>query len=607
MRTYKERTQDILNRVQEQKKQRRKIRLASVGALCLCAVIALNLVLFLPYSTALPDLSAYKNSEYYALMQKINELTYTPPRYKNNFEAWFSGFSDKAGMDADSAAPETEPSPGYVEVTDNQTDGVIEGDLFKRTSQTVFYLNTFDNTFELQCYPIAGENTALAASYTVSAGKNARFLSVERTAVLYLNESGTRATVIAPVRKDGMRYTAVIGLDVSNIYDIREISVSYLSGYLLTSRLTDGDFLVVSRFNIPSDPDFSDESQYLPRAGTPDSMQSLPMKDIVFPENASAARYTIVCRYDGDNYSLQEHFAFFSFTDEVYVSAQNLFLTREFTQTSVQNNAKTFTSRTQICCVSYAGGGLALRGDITVDGTVKDQYSMNERENVLRVAVSLSERMTSADGNSDFLGIYENAGVYCIGLNDFTVIGKLTDFAPDGEEVTAAWFEGQYAYICTARIIELTDPVYILDLSDPQNIVYKDTGEIGGYSTTLLPFTDGTLLGIGYGDWNQLKIELYAETQTGVESVSKFELDCSFSESFKAYYTDAVSGYVGLEVFDLNEQKSYYLLLRFDGYGLTDKREIALQGTPDLTRATMIDGCLYAFSDQGFAVTDLVD
>lgn len=92
MKTYKERTQDILHRAEEKKKLRRKIRIVSVGTICISILIAFNLILFIPYSTALPDLSAYKDSEYYSVMQQLNRLTYTPPRYKNNFDAWFSGF-----------------------------------------------------------------------------------------------------------------------------------------------------------------------------------------------------------------------------------------------------------------------------------------------------------------------------------------------------------------------------------------------------------------------------------------------------------------------------------------------------------------------------------
>lgn len=191
----------------------------------------------------------------------------------------------------------------------------------------------------------------------------------------------------------------------------------------------------------------------------------------------------------------------------------------------------------------------------------------------------------------------------------FSIVGSLTDFAPAGDEITAAWFEGDIAYICTAETSSYTDPVYIIDLSDPANITVRtDTGIIRGYSTTLIPFANGTLLGIGYGETREnLKIELYVETETALKSLDSFELyPCAFSENFKAYFLDSENGYVGLQVRDYNDPRGeYYIFLQFDGYGIIDEQKILMNGTPDLCRATIIDGFLYNFSEYGCTVTEI--
>ena len=123
---------------------------------CLLLAVAAYLILFIPYPSALPDISRFSGSPYYPLMQRLNELTYTPPRYQNNFEAWFSGLGgwlDIPSGDGAEAPDANEPAgpagggdssaagpggsgaegDGSVEVTDNQEAGVTEGDLFKRT------------------------------------------------------------------------------------------------------------------------------------------------------------------------------------------------------------------------------------------------------------------------------------------------------------------------------------------------------------------------------------------------------------------------------------------------------------------------------------------
>ena len=617
MKTYKERTHDILWRAEELKTKRRKIKFASVAAACMSVLIALNLILFLPYSTAYPSLSAYKDSEYYSLMQTLNKLTYTPSPYKNNFDAWFGDLLDGmkgAAEDDDNLTSDPAAGENYEEVTNNQTEGVIEGDLFKRTDKTVFYLNTSDRDhFTLQCYDVAGMDTALCGEFTIPAGGEKDSFTSPESAEMYLNEDGTRVTVFTPVRlsEKGARYTAVIGLDVSDPANVRELGRQYLSGEYVTSRSMDGGFLLINQFNVRQNPDFSDEAQFLPQYGDIDDLQSVAMQDIVCPEDARTARYTVLCRIDGASYEIEHSCAFLSFAQEVYVSAENAYVTRSYSGTSENvRNTKTENrrngladgalamseTRTEICRVDLANGALSVAGKYDVSGSVKDQYSMDEKDGTLRVATTLSRQGVT------------NAGVYVFSVKDFTLLGKLENFAPDGEEVTAARFDGDTAYICTAYVLQFTDPVYAIDLSDPSNITAKDTGTIDGYSFTLFPFYQGSLLGIGYGNTRDtLKAEVYLETQDGVVSDGKYELSpCIFSDLFKAHLIDAGRGLIGLHVYDYDsETQSYYLLLRYDGYEIDEACRIPVEGDPDKTRACIIGDLLYVFTTDGYAVSVL--
>ena len=115
-----------------------------------------------------------------------------------------------------------------------------------------------------------------------------------------------------------------------------------------------------------------------------------------------------------------------------------------------------------------------------------------------------------------------------------------------GEEATAVRFDGVYAYVCTAEVITLTDPVYFFDLSDLSNITYTDTGTIDGFSTSLIQLEDGYLLGIGYNEERNLKIEIYEETESGVQSVCTYEKACGFSEVYKSYFIDREKNLIGL-------------------------------------------------------------
>lgn len=608
MKTSTERTKDILARADAEKARRKKrITLTSVLAAGLSLVLALNLVLFVPYNTAMPDLSAYRGSEYYSLMQQINELTYRPPRYKNNFEAWFGDLFSGKGDDMAQAPSNAGDDSAYSEVTDNQVQGVIEGDRFKRADDTIFYLQGNTDGYTLRAYSLAGADSESVGTVRIGERENAYYsASYTERAEIYLSEDGDTVTLFTPVSvwnaKTSIVYTEIVGIDVSDPANMRETGRRYVSGNYVTSRSVEGDFLLVSEFAVYSNPDFSDEAQYLPRTGELGDMENLPVEDIVCPDVATAARYTIVTRLN-ESAEIEDCLAFFSYTDEVYVSQNNVFVTRGYYngEETVNGENVSYTvreSRTEISAVAYAGGELTLLGSADIPGTVKDQYSMDERDGTLRVVTTLYRYFPESSGDASLLPPYgQNAGVYVISLSDFTVLGSLEWFAPEDEQVMSVRFEKEEnaVWVCTA--IEITDPVFKIDLSDPKNITYIRTEDIDGYSTSLVDFTGGTLLGIGYGTWDSLKIEVYAEDGDSVRSLDAYEVkDASFASEYKAYLIDRENALVGLHVSPYNGE-NYYLLLHFDGYELVELAKVKLASDlPDLTRATVADGWLYVFT-----------
>ena len=610
MKTSTERTKDILARADAEKARRKKrIKLTSVLAAGLSLVLALNLVLFVPYNTAMPDLSAYRGSEYYSLMQQINELTYRPPRYKNNFEAWFGDLFSGKGDDMAEAPGNAGDDSAYSEVTDNQVQGVIEGDRFKRAGDTVFYLQGNTDGYTLRAYSLAGAHSEAVGTVRIGEREDTYYYSsyTER-AEIYLSEDGDTVTLFTPVSvwngKTSIVYTEIVGIDVSDPANMRETSRRYVSGNYVTSRSVEGDFLLISEFAVYSNPDFSDEAQYLPQAGELGSMETLPVDDIVCPDVATAARYTVVTRLN-ESAEIEDCLAFFSYTDEVYVSQNNVFVTRGYYNGEETVNGENVShtvreSRTEISAVAYAGGELTLLGSADIPGTVKDQYSMDERDGTLRVVTTLYRNFPESSGDASLLPPYgQNAGVYVISLSDFTVLGSLEWFAPEDEQVMSVRFEKEEnaVWVCTA--IEITDPVFKIDLSDPKNITYIRTEDIDGYSTSLVDFTDGTLLGIGYGTWDSLKIEVYAEDGDSVRPLDAYEAEnASFASEYKAYLIDRENALVGMHVVNWIDGSNTYVLLHFDGYELVELAKVKLASDlPDLTRAAVIDGWLYVFTD----------
>lgn len=601
MKTYEQRTEDISARIACRVKRKRAITVSCVSAV----VLVLALVLFVPYNTQAPDVSAYADSPYYSLIQRINEATYVPPAYKNNYEALSDSIKDAAEMNGSSdialdAESSINSSADYVEVTDNQVAGVIESDIIKRSTEYIYYLRGA----ELSVYSIAGADSQLVDSYTVMEReeKTEEVYTYYDNVEMYLSQDCTTVTVLI----DGYHSqigscTIVLNLDVTDPGNITETGRIYITGSYLSSRLVDGDLLLMSKFKVRADKDFSDESTFLPQAGTPGNMKSVAAEDIFAPEELSSTQYTVICKLDGSTLEEMDSVAFLSYSDEIYVSEENIFATRSFIQSDEDYYSRTMT---QITAVRFAGETMEPLGSIAVEGSVKDQYSMDEYAGILRVVTSVSNMIQDeTEFDTVFVSQNRSASLYCISLEDFSIAASVEHFAPEGEQAESVRFDGDYAYVCTAVVVELTDPVFFFDLRDLDDITYKDTGTIDGYSSSLVELGEGYLLGIGYGSAGQLKIEIYEETDEGVASVCAYELDADFSEDYKSYFIDREKNLIGLGVYDWGSGRgNSYVLLHFDGYKLREVGSWQMEGNLNTMRSVLIDGWLYLFGNDFLVV-----
>ena len=120
-----------------------------------------------------------------------------------------------------------------------------------------------------------------------------------------------------------------------------------------------------------------------------------------------------------------------------------------------------------------------------VTGTLLNQFSMDEYEGDLRVAVTIEDFDNNTSENHIKI-LRPNRGL-------LEEIGEVTGLGID-ERIFAVRFMGPQAYIVTFRQI---DPLYALDLSDPTNPQALGELKITGFSSYLHPVGDNLLLGIG--------------------------------------------------------------------------------------------------------------
>ncbi len=590
---------------------RRKRVLAVVAACLALCLLAGNLWLFLPYGGADGQIREYRDSEYYGLIKKINDYTSPRSKYKNNFDRLCDMAPFFATMDAEGSAPNSAPDSIYQEVTDNQVAGVIEADRIKRTDTHAFYLDGY----VLRAFLLAGNESVKVGELELDhrSGDSMRW-------EFFLSQDGKTATVMAPFWGNGGRQTCVMLVDVSDPAAMAVTKSITVSGAYLSSRLVGEDLLLLTRFSVARSPDFSREETFLPQIDLGNGPRSIKADCIVSPEALTGKDYTVVLLLDGGTLSPKGETALLSYSDHVYVSEAHIAVPRTYSETAEAETGGYEINRTvtELYILSYTDGGLSQMGSVKLAGSVKDQYSMDEHEGILRVVTTLNQTLSrKSNKNAELaepaLGIGTNASLYCIDLATLSVVASKEAFAPEGESVQSVRFDGDVAYVCTAVV--LTDPVFFFDLSDLSNITYTETDTIEGYSSSLVQLGDGYLLGIGIGDaWDKMKLEVYEEADGRVVSVAKLVLpDTSFSGVYKSYFIDRENGYIGIGVHtygvkaDATGDASRYVLFRFDKeteslYTVTER---PLRGYDEAKRGFVEGEFLYLFGDSDFSVAKI--
>jgi hypothetical protein len=149
----------------------------------------------------------------------------------------------------------------------------------------------------------------------------------------------------------------------------------------------------------------------------------------------------------------------------------------------------------------YLGSGV-------VDGSVRDQYGMDEYLGALRVATTLSTRVD--DGTSwGRLQTSNRISVLTLSGGSLVLTGKTENFG-DNERAFGTRFLGSRGFVITAKQV---DPLFTFDLSDPAHPQKVAALEMPGFIAYLHPIDDTHLLGVGReqapaGGPMQLKIAL---------------------------------------------------------------------------------------------------
>jgi hypothetical protein len=132
-----------------------------------------------------------------------------------------------------------------------------------------------------------------------------------------------------------------------------------------------------------------------------------------------------------------------------------------------------------------------------VPGSVLNQFSMSEHEGLFRLATTEGGWWSDVISNRVFLLRQEE--------DRLQEISRLENLGKPGERIFAVRFLGHRGYVVT---FEQVDPLYVLDLADPEAPRVTGELEVPGFSTYLHPAGEEMLLAVGR-DGGQVNLSLF--------------------------------------------------------------------------------------------------
>jgi uncharacterized secreted protein with C-terminal beta-propeller domain len=250
-----------------------------------------------------------------------------------------------------------------------------------------------------------------------------------------------------------------------------------------------------------------------------------------------------------------------------------------------------------------------------VPGYVLNQFSMDEKNGVVRVATYLDDGWSQttnvftlragASNVDDDIDIAALAATSS-GVDRLGVMGSLRDVAP-GESLHAVRFDGNIGYLVTFREV---DPLWVVDLSNPSQPRIRGELMVPGFSTYVHPIEGERLLAIGMGGtWNdELKLSLFDVSNLDSPTALDEELAGGSGASSEALTEHRAFRYLSdrglLAVPVVSSQTASLQLFRVTGNSVDWAARIDHEG-PQVRRAYQIGDYLYSYSEAGVMATDL--
>ena len=254
-------------------------------------------------------------------------------------------------------------------------------------------------------------------------------------------------------------------------------------GYMIgTRKINENLFVITSKF-------ISIEAQtLLPRYSLNDEVTTTEYSNITYLRDTDPYGFTSLYGINLTTKQVDDAHLLNSSSSTIYVSASNIYLLdqRYFNTPRMafflDQGVDVEEPVSRVTRFALDGNTITLASAGEFIGTPLNQFSLDEYQGYLRITTTEG---WGDDTNNRLIVMNEN----------LTVVASLDNLGKPRERLQSTRFIGDRAYLVT---FEMTDPFYVIDLSNPLNPVILGELEITGFSSYLQPLADNHILGIGF-------------------------------------------------------------------------------------------------------------
>ncbi|MGB4439513.1 MAG: beta-propeller domain-containing protein [Sedimentibacter sp.] len=440
---------------------------------------------------------------------------------------------DAVSIDKDSEtvseSPQAESSQQDSSDTNNQVEGVQEGDIIKNDGKHIFInsegelkiIDSDPNNLRIITTVNIPENTSISEIFItggklVVIGQNNFYHIMNK-----YDESADTVKSVESIKADSImppRYyedrTNVLIYNIENIEKPvleREFLFdgNYLSGravddslYLLSSKYINFTYDLYNKEDIPL-PYYTDVLL--------NEKHEFGYDEIKYFPNYIDSRYMYTIGIDLSDKSVKPDVdVYLGGSDTIYVSTDSLYAAvadysydNSISQTELYSPE--YSASTVVYKFEIENGSINVASQGKVPGTIINQFSMDEHKNMFRIATTTGEMWRDTSKN--------NVYILDEGLK---IIGRLEGLAP-GERIYSTRFAEDRVYMVTFKQV---DPLYVIDTSNPLKLEVEGMLKIPGYSTYLHMVDENHILGFGY----ETEESQWGGTVTGGFKLSMFDV-----------------------------------------------------------------------------------